>query len=280
MILGPNRYGKQRVRVLKLIRKPAQHVVKELTVSVLLHGDFSAAHLGGDNSAIVATDTVKNTIHGLAKDCLGENSEAFALALADHFLTRYSHIEAVEVDLRERVWQRLLIDGAPHPHSFIDRAQGVPLVSLKKSRDAFTLWSGITYLIVMKTTEAAFAGFPRCEFTTLEEATDRIVATSIFAQWNYTALDLDFAKLNERILTTMLGVFAQEFSPSVQRTLFQMGEAALQAVSGIAAVELKLPNKHYLGIDLAPFGRENANEVFLPTDEPHGEIEAIVQRSP
>ncbi len=279
MILGPNRYGKQRVRVLKLNRKPDQHVVKELTVSTLLQGDFSAAHLGGDNSTIVPTDTVKNTIHVLAKDCLGENTEAFANALASHFLDRYAHLESVEVEIRERVWQRMTIDGTPHPHSFIDRDQGVPLVSLKKSRDAFILWSGITDLIVLKATEAAFAGFPRCEFTTLQEVPDRIVATSIFAQWNYTALDLDFAKLNERILTTMLGVFAKEFSPSVQRTLFQMGEAALQAVSEIAAVEIKLPNKHYLGIDLAPFGRENANEVFLPTDEPHGEIEAIVQRS-
>jgi urate oxidase len=280
MILGSNCYGKQRVRVLKLIRKPDQHVVKELTVSALLHGDYTAAHVSDDNSAIVPTDTVKNTIHILAKDCLGENTEGFAIDLANHFLNRYAHIESVDVDIRERAWQRMTIDGKPHPHSFVDRDQGVPLVALKKSRESFTLWSGITDLIVMKTTEAAFAGYPKCEFTSLKETSDRIVSTSIFAQWNYTSLELAFPKLNEVILSTMLGVFAQEFSPSVQRTLFQMGEAALNTVSDIAAVEMKLPNKHYLGIDLSPFGRENANEVFLPTDEPHGEIEAIVQRKP
>lgn len=279
IILGLNRYGKQRVRVLKLIRTGEQHLVKELTVSTLLHGDYTGAHLSDDNSAIVPTDTVKNTIHILAKDLLGESTEAFALQLAEHFLQRYAHIQSVDVDIRERVWLRMTVDGQPHPHSFIDRAQGVPLVSLQKSRDSATLWSGLTDLIVMKTTEAAFVGYPKCENTTLKETTDRIVSTSIFAQWHYTKLDADFPKLNNLVLTTMLEVFAVEFSPSVQRTLFQMGEAVLRQVSEIAAVEMKLPNKHYLGIDMTPFGRENTNDIFLPVDEPHGEIEAIVQRS-
>ena len=279
MILGPNRYGKQRVRVLKLIRESRRHVVKELTVGVHLQGALSGAYLSEDNTSVVPTDTIKNTVHILAKDSLGECTESFANALADHFLGRYAHLQAVDVEIRERVWQRLVVDGAEHPHSFVDRQQGTPYVSLKKSREGFMLWSGIEDLTVMKTTESAFAGFPKCDFTTLKEATDRIFSTSICAQWNYTSLELGFSRLNETILSTMLGVFASTHSPSVQRTLFQMGEAALGAVAEIAAVELKLPNKHYLGIDLSAFGRENGHEIFLPTDEPHGEIEAIVQRS-
>ena len=278
MKLCENRYGKQRVRVLKILREPGFHSVKELTVSALLHGEFSGAHLADDNSSIVPTDTVKNTVNVLAKQKLGASTEAFAVALADHFLAKYPHIESADIDIKERPWMRMTVDGKPHPHAFIDRDQGVPFTSLVRSRGGFTLWSGITDLIVMKTTEAGFVGFPKCDLTTLKGTSDRIVSTSMFARWEYTSLEADHPKLNEKILATMLKVFATEFSPSVQRTLFQMGEAALTAVPEIARVEMKMPNKHYLVMDLKPFGLENANEVFLPVDEPHGEIEAVIGR--
>ena len=278
MKLCENRYGKQRVRVLKILREPGIHSVKELTVSALLHGDFSGAHLADDNSSIVPTDTVKNTVNVLAKQKLGTSTEAFAIDLADHFLAKYPHIESADIDIAERPWLRMTVDGKPHPHAFIDRDQGVPFTSLVRSRSSFTLWSGVTDLIVLKTTEAGFVGFPKCDLTTLKETSDRVVSTSMFARWQYTTLDADHPKLNEKIMTTMLKVFATEFSPSVQRTLFQMGEAALEAVPEIAQVEMKMPNKHYLVIDLKPFGLDNANDVFVPVDEPHGEIEAVIGR--
>jgi urate oxidase len=278
MKLCENRYGKQRVRVLKILRQPDSHSVKELTVSALLHGDFSGAHLADDNSSIVPTDTVKNTVNVLAKQELGTSTEAFALTLADHFLAKYPHIESADIEIQERPWLRMTVDGKPHPHAFIDRDQGTPFTSLVRSRGAFTLWSGITDLIVMKTTEAGFVGFPKCDLTTLKETTDRIVSTSMFARWQYNSLAADHPALNDKVLATMLKVFATEFSPSVQRTLFQMGEAALNEVPEIDKIEMKMPNKHYLVIDLKPFGLENANEVFVPVDEPHGEIEAIIGR--
>jgi len=76
----------------------------------------------------------------------------------------------------------------------------------------------------------------------------------------------------------MLKVFANNYSPSAQTTLFQMGEAALAACAEISEFDLAMPNKHCLLINLAPFGLENKNEVFVPTDEPHGDIRATVTR--
>ena len=278
MILAENRYGKQRVRVLKVFRSADRHAVKELTVSCLLHGDFSAPHLGPDNSPVVPTDTVKNTVHILAKDILTENSEQFALQLANHFLEKYAHLTGVDVDLAERVWQRMDVDGQPHPHSFVERGQGTPTVSLQRRRDSLTLSSGITGLLVMKTTESGFAGYPRCDFTTLPETADRIMATSIDAAWTFTTPETAGPAVNRVVLTAIHQVFATTWSPSVQRTLYQMGEAVLEAVPSLSHIEFKLPNKHYLPLDLSRFGRENSGEVFLPTDEPHGQIEAIVRR--
>ena len=279
MILAENRYGKQRVRVLKVFRSLDRHAVKELTVSCLLRGDFEAPHLGPDNSPVVPTDTVRNTIHILAKDLLTENSEAFALQLAGHFLVKYAHVTGVDVDLSERVWQRMEIDGQPHAHSFVERGQGTPVVSVQRTRDAVTLASGITGLLVMKTTESGFSGYPQCDFTTLPETNDRIMATSIDAKWTFTTTETAGPAVNAVVLTAIDRVFATTWSPSVQRTLFLMGEAVLEAVPVLSQIEFNLPNKHYLPLDLSRFGRENDGEVFLPTDEPHGQIEAIVRRA-
>ena len=76
----------------------------------------------------------------------------------------------------------------------------------------------------------------------------------------------------------MLVVFAKKLSPSVQVTLFQMGEAALKAVPEISKIHIAMPNKHCLLINLKPFGLENKNELFVPTDEPHGQIEGTISR--
>jgi urate oxidase len=279
MILAENRYGKQRVRVLKVFRTPDRHAVKELTVSCLLHGDFSLPHLGPDNSTVVPTDTVKHTVHVLAKDLLTENSEAFALQLAEHFLVKYAHLTGVDVDLEERVWQRMEISGQPDNHSFAERGQGTPVVSLQRTRERTVLASGITGLLVMKTSGSGFSGYPKCDFTTLPETTDRIMATSIDARWTHTTPETAGPDINAIVLEAIHRIFATTWSPSVQRTLYQMAEAALEAVPGLSCIEMKLPNQHYLPIDLSRFGRTNDGEVFLPTDEPHGQIEAVVRRA-
>jgi urate oxidase len=65
---------------------------------------------------------------------------------------------------------------------------------------------------------------------------------------------------------------------SVQHTLFDMGRAALDAAPEIARVTLTMPNLHHLLADLSPFGQENPNHIFVPIDEPHGYIEAAIER--
>jgi urate oxidase len=116
------------------------------------------------------------------------------------------------------------------------------------------------------------------EFTTLAETTDRICATSMNASWRYEREPADFTAANERILQTMLRVFATTYSEGVQDSLYRMGQAALEAVPEISHVSMAVPNKHYIPINLSHFGFDNENQVFLPTDEPHGQIECAVGR--
>jgi urate oxidase len=98
------------------------------------------------------------------------------------------------------------------------------------------------------------------------------------ASWTFVPGATAFGKARQAIMSALLTTFAREFSPSVQNTLFLMGSAALAACPDISEIHLAMPNKHYLPINFKPFNLENNNEIFLPTDEPHGQIEALVTR--
>ncbi len=273
-----HRYGKARVRVLKILRDGPIHTIREIDATALLAGDIASSYTAGDNSKVVPTDTIKNTINVLAKQHLQEEIERFAVILGDHFLARYDQVEKVEIEIAERGWSRLEIDGKSHPHSFRAADESKTFTRVTCSGGLRAVQSGIRGLVILKSTGSGFENYPKCEFTTLPETSDRILATSFSATWTYGKIPVRYDTANAAILKAMLKVFAENYSPSAQTTLFRMGESALAACAEIFRVDLAMPNKHYLLIDLSPFGIENRNEVFLPTDEPHGQIEASVTR--
>jgi urate oxidase len=278
--LASQRYGKDRVRVLR-VKRGAGGVqsVYEIEASVALEGDFAATYLAGDNSKVVATDTMKNTVHVLAQKHLGDVIEEFALVLARHFLGEYAQVARVTIDLTSRPWDRYHNDdGDPYPHTFTGRATALPTCRVEATRETESLQSGVKDVLLLNSTNSAFVGYPRCGYTTLPETKDRILATRMEAAWTYLPGAASYARTNETVLSTLLGTFAKEFSPSVQNTLFLMGSAALAAAPEIAEIHLAMPNKHYLPINFQPFKLENNNEIFLPTDEPHGQIEARITR--
>jgi urate oxidase len=279
MKLSHQQYGKARVRVMKVTRTATQHELKEITVTVLLSGDFETSYTKGDNSKVVATDTMKNTVNVLAKKYLGKDLERFGLTLGEHFLQKYAQVRQVSVEISERLWQRMPVDGKPHRHSFIGSAQERPFTRIVCARGkTAAVESGIADLMILKTTESGFEGYPRCEYTTLPETKERIMATSMVASWAFKRVPKNFGVANRKILAAMLKVFAKNYSPSVQTTLYQMAEAALKRVPEISSVTLTMPNQHCLLINLKPFGLENNNEIFVPTDEPQGLIEATITR--
>ena len=273
-----HRYGKARVRVLKILRAEDRQSIKEIEVAAMLEGDFESSYTKGDNTKVVATDTIKNTINVLAKEQLRDEIEPFAIALGQHFLRRYQQVRSAKIDISQRDWRRMKIDGKPHPHSFSAGAEAKIFTRVICGRDSTTVESGIRDFVILKSTGSGFENYPKDEFTTLPETTDRILATSLSATWSYAKSPSSYRDKNEKILSAMLKVFANNYSPSAQTTLFQMGEAALADCPEISHVDLAMPNKHYLLIDLTPFGHQNKNEVFTPTDAPHGQIEASVNR--
>jgi urate oxidase len=278
MKLYSHRYGKAKVRVFKKLQQDGVHTPKELEVTTLLEGDFGASFTKDDNSQVVATDSIKNTVNFLAHQELGNETEPFAIAVTRHFLKKYPHVTSVTVETLERVWERLTVGGKPSSVNFISSGKGIPWTRTIANSNAAETTSGVRDLVILKTSGSAWEGFWRDELTTLPETKDRLLATSLTSSWLYGTAPASYAAANARIIEAMLEVFASRFSPSVQATLYHMGEAALKACSEISRISLTMPNLHYLLIDLRPFDRANNNELFVPTDAPQGWIEASVVR--
>jgi urate oxidase len=264
-------YGKSRVRVAKIERRLDHHEFCEFTIALRLAGPFEDCFLNGNNSMIVPTDTMKNTVYAIASQTTLAPAERFAMKLGRHFLDTHAHVTGVGLDIVEHRWNRL------DPFTF-EQGQSQRLAMVEMTRDSLGIHAGIDNLLVLKTTKSSFVGYLKDQYTTLKETSDRIMATSVRAVWRYDSFDLDFEATMASCRKIMIDVFAAHDSLAVQQTLYAMGDAVLKAHPEIGEIRITLPNKHYLPVNLEALGLENKNEVFLPTDEPHGLIEACITR--
>jgi urate oxidase len=275
-----NRYGKSRVRLVK-VRRPAQrdapHELVDLTIDVQLEGAFDTVYVDGDNGPCLATDTMKNTVYALARQDAIAHVEGFAQRLADHFIAKPA-VTRVRISASESSWDRLSVAGRPHPHAFVQPGGEQWTTVVTRDQHGTGVVSGVANVVVLKTTDSSFSGFPRDEYTTLPNADDRILATALTAAWTYRTGTTGFGA-RDAIRRALVETFAAHESNSVQHTLYAMAEAALEASADVTEITLTLPNRHHLLVDLTPFGLDNPNDVFVATDQPFGFIEATVKRS-
>ena len=282
VVLASNSYGKSSVRLLKVVRDGKRHEIRDLTVDVALEGDFELAHETGDNRAVLPTDTMKNTVYAKAAEAeLGEPEE-FANALASHFLDACRAAKRATVSIAEHRWHRLAADKGAHDHAF-ERGSGEMRTALVSSvrPGAVELVCGIRDLVILKSARSAFTGYPKDRYTTLPETEDRILATSMTAKWRYGAESgaaPRYGALFDAVRRTLLAAFAGHDSRSVQHTLYAMGQEVLAGHREVVEISITMPNKHHLPVDLERFGLANANEIFVPTAEPYGLIEATLRR--
>jgi len=269
--LGENSWGKSSVRLSKIHRGEAADDFTDLTVQVLLSGEVQAAYVDGDNARVLPTDTMRNTVYALAQDHLGHDLEDFGRVLVEHFLSKEGVHEA-RISMEQRRWERA------GDHGFVGGSSERRLASVESSGDGISYRSGIDGLLVLKTTGSAFEGFPKDEYTTLPEAEDRLLSTTIFAQWGYTTLPVDTTETWETIRSLLLNRFFSAASQSVQHQGWLMGRAVLEQVPEIDQIEFRLPNQHHLGFHLERFGLEDAGVVFQPVSEPYGDIRFTVRR--
>jgi urate oxidase len=273
IVLGPNQYGKAECRLVKVTRDTDRHVIEDLNVTSQLRGDFEACHTEGDNSQVVATDTQKNTVYAFARDGVG-SPEDLLLRLGRHFTGEFEWVSGGRWAAEQYAWERI----ADGDHSFVRSGRETRTTVVEMDGDDLAVTAGLKDCTVLKSTGSEFHGFPRDRYTTLQETTDRILATSLTASWRYTSADLDFNALYDGVRDLLLTTFADVHSLALQQTIFEMGKAVLEKYDEVVEVSLSCPNKHHFLVDLEPFGLDNPGEVFFAADRPYGLIEATVQR--
>ena len=277
--LTHNAYGKSAVRLTKVVRdRGPTHELFEIDAAVELEGDFAAAYSAGDNRQVIATDTIKNTVYVVAKENRFDSPEQFAVLLARHFLATYAHVSKVTVTLKQSTWKRVEVDGKPHDHAFSGGGPQKRYARCIGTRDALTIEGGVRDLPVLKTTASEWQNFHSDRYRTLKDASDRILATTIDAEWTYASPDADFNGCDAAIHKAILTRFATEHSLGVQQTCQQMGESALAACDAITSISFTLPNSHRIPFNLEPFGLKHENDIFIATDEPRGMIKGTVSR--
>ena len=274
VVLTSNQYGKAENRVVRITRDNPRHEIEDLNVTSQLIGDIAAAHLEGDNSHVVATDTQKNTIFAFAKDGVG-SPEAFLLRLAEHFTGGFDWVTGGRWAAEQYTWSRI----NDHDHSFYRTNAETRTAVVVRDGETDTVIAGFHGLTVLKSTESGFEGYPKDRYTTLKETNDRILATDIATRWRYNTADVDYNAAYADIKAIILDTFTQGYSAALQQTLYQMAEAVLAAHPEVDEIKFSCPNKHHFVVDLSPFGLENPNEVFYAADRPYGLIEATVQRA-
>ncbi|KAM9692679.1 uricase isoform 1-T4 [Dama dama] len=278
-------YGKDMVKVLHIQRDGKYHSIKEVATSVQLTLSSKREYLHGDNSDIIPTDTIKNTVHVLAKFKGIKSIETFAMNICEHFLCSFNHVIRVQVYVEEVPWKRFEKNGVKHVHAFIHTPTGTHFCEVEQLRSGPpVVHSGIKDLKVLKTTQSGFEGFLKDQFTTLPEVKDRCFATQVYCKWRYhQGRDVDFEATWEAVRGIVLGKFAGpcdkgEYSPSVQKTLYDIQVLSLSQLPEIEDMEISLPNIHYFNIDMSKMGLINKEEVLLPLDNPYGRITGTVKR--
>ena len=276
--LGANRYGKGRVNVARVIRHDGHDDYRNVTVDVLLQGDFDDAFLSGDNQKIVPTDTMKNTVWAFAAEYLVGSIEDFGVALAQHFVSDFEPVNTAEIALEEHLWRRVKIRDRPDPYAFMAAGPEMRIASVKAKGEDLEIKSGFSGLPILKTHGSAFEEFTRDKYTTLWEAPDRMLATELNVSWLYKTANTEFDETWKDVRRILIETFVEHESRSVQHSLHAMGAAVLAEHKVITEITLTLPNKHHYEVDLRPFGIKN-DEIFFPVIDPHGTIEGTIRRS-
>ena len=276
--LSENAYGKNAINISKIIRHNDYHEFRQLSVNVSLQGDFETVYTEGNNEKVVATDTQKNTVYALAKENFTGSAEAFGILLANFFAAKNAQVSQVTIELTEHAWNRIVSDGAAHPHAYISGGAEKRVATIVQNKEGVTVTAGVKELLILKTTDSGFENFIRDEYTTLKETGDRIFSTKCEAVWTYEKNDIDFDAQYKAIRNILLKTFAFHHSLSVQQTLYAMGEAVLNENKLVKEISLIMPNKHHILFNLEQFGMENKNDIFIATDEPYGYITGTLRR--
>jgi urate oxidase / 2-oxo-4-hydroxy-4-carboxy-5-ureidoimidazoline decarboxylase len=256
-------YGKDAVSVYRI----AGDSLFSCEVRVIARGEaFEASYTEGDNSMVVATDSMKNFVHTMGLEYQGDTLEGFVELVGNRLLERYDHMEGVQVSARQVPFER--VRGNALRRHYGDH--GVVELDLDRTGvvSARSGWEG---LHLIKLAGSSFAGFVRDEYTTLPETEDRPLFVHMNVHW--TNADLTHCAAGEGVRDVAVSSFCDIRSASIQELVYQIGVALLERFPEIATVDFYAENRLW---DAAQAG-EGAS-VYTDARPPFGVITLTLGR--
>lgn len=283
-VLGANSWGKSSVRLVRIDRDPHDPTVMsllDLMVDTTLIGDAEDVYARGDNAKILSTDAQKNTVYAFAGQRPHESAGELAARLAEHFVTSQEPVHAAAIEITARPWRRVVGRTGPAPHSFEgpageDRVHGASYSMDRSGSGTLRMSGGVRGLRLLNATGSEFRNFPRDRYTTGRDVTDRVLATELDATWHHDGPGDD--SLGDEVRAILVQEYAGVYSKSIQFTMQAVADAVFAAQPRIDILDLRVPNLHHYPVDLAPFGMENQQQVFMVAAQPHSLIEAHFSR--
>jgi urate oxidase len=272
--------------------RPHDVMAAEIDVQVM-GGAFAAAYTHGDNSNVVATDTMKNFIHRESLDFDGSTLEGWLFFLGVRFLETYQPMERLRVSGEEVRLEAALVptrDGRfePSPVLFHRRHddRGVASVEVARSGDGSVVLgdvrAGRIGLDLLKTTGSAFADFPRDEYTTLPSRKDRLLFTHVDIAWRYVdgriPIDPDLGRYvaSEQVADLAAVVFHEFVSLSIQHLVHEIGTRMFERFAGLSEISFEAQNRTFDTAEVS--SDDETRKVYTDPRPPYGRIGLTMTR--
>ena len=282
--LASHQHGKSRVRVGRVWRMAdGKNYFAEYQVDTSLFSAMEHAYVEGSNEGMTATDTQKNMCYYVAQQMESPCSvEEYALALGRKFVAEYPLVSCAVISVEQKPWKRVTVKNQPHNHGFATNGSEIRTTRVEVHRAGnYEIVSGFKDLRLCKTTQSGYEGYLHDDYTLLPDTRERLLASSITCTWRYYSIansfDEEYEVIKEKLVEAFFGhPKTGVYSPSVQKTLYEMGEAVIDNCPSVEWVELYMPNLHFNPLN--PVTSKFNNDVYFPTSEPHGTIKAVVKR--
>jgi len=244
-------YGKGDVIAYRLHREgnepEGQNPVFGANVLLLIYGDaFWPTYTTGDNTNLIATDSMKNFIQRETMNFTGNDLESYCRFLAEKFLTTYPQAEGAQVTATEIPYAPLVRQALACPPVFIPAGPDRAYARLELAREGpIEIRSGIQGFKLLRLGGSAFYGFVRDQYTTLPEIKNRPLHMWLDLEWSYSTPEAAFSKgaITAEVRQLVHEVFAGFESGSIQQIIYQTGRKMLHDIPAIEEIHLEANNR-------------------------------------
>jgi urate oxidase/2-oxo-4-hydroxy-4-carboxy-5-ureidoimidazoline decarboxylase len=233
-------YGKGDVTVYRLHRDPGQGAVFGANVMILIYGDaFWPTYTEGDNTSLVATDSMKNFIQRETMNFTGDDLESYCRFMAEKFMNKYPQAEGAQVTATELPYSALAKSSVAFAPAGPERAWSRIEITRQGVAEQR---SGISGFRLLRLNGSAFQGFVRDEYTTLPDIANRPLHMWLDLNWTGTTRDNPVPIANE-VRTLVHDVFNGFESGSIQQIIYRIGTKMLAEIPSLNEVNLEANNR-------------------------------------